>query len=198
MGEGRRPINTKSRKIDSKSEVGYQMDAKKAKEIYRIAAKISDSLPEKYQQQAFLAIYTKLLAEMYRKQATDKKNPENAKSVKSDNNQEEESKLDLILSNSIDYSEYRKTLIEGTWEDRSIVILYVVGQVLDIQGLTAPEFAAIMEKQIGLPQVHRQNIYRALKTSKYFIKSRLSDGKTIKYELSILGKERVDKLSIRS
>lgn len=162
------------------------MDTKSIKKLYKDAAKLADSLPERYREEAFTVIFTRLLrGENPVPIAATKETHPRPKGDSEDKSTD----IDRLLKTPIDYSDIHSFLLTGSWEDRSALILWKINQTLGVGSLIAPDIARIMSKQIGLPEVHRQNIRREMKDSNLFVKTR--HGRNVYYSLSLVGKERV-------
>lgn len=165
------------------------MDLEKIKQAYEESFTIAEEFPDEFRKQIFQELFRINLSKNL------SGNPPKVRSTtfKTPDFQQSNSSVEGILGTEIDYSPFHNAIVKGNWADRAVVILYTLETKLGIAAMSAPDLAKLMKEQLRLPQVYRQNVYRDLRKSTYFIKTKIDRGDN--YSLSVLGHERAKELA---
>lgn len=160
------------------------MEKKRIEKAYIEAEMYADSLPEKYRNEAFEVLFSKLLK--VETQHLEISN-EGTKDTSDPNVAENESQAAVIDGAKIDFSDLYDAILSGNYETRAAVILHRVGEHGFSQSLSVSEIASIMVKKLSIPKVDTPNLRRALNKSRLFLKN--SENGVYRYSLSLYGKE---------
>jgi hypothetical protein len=150
------------------------------------AQKAVKDIPAEFRGHAFQVVFEKLLAS----NNVDSDTPSPKQVASSGKHREQAGIVEAILSSDIDFSEFDKYINNGSWLERSLIVLYIVEQQLGARSLTPPEIARILKDKLRIPSVYAPNINRAIsKKMSHFVRS--PEGQAYKYSLSSLGLNKV-------
>ncbi|UYN89513.1 MAG: hypothetical protein KIT08_10500 [Anaerolineales bacterium] len=151
------------------------------------AQKAVTDIPTEFRGHAFQVVFEKLLASDNVASGT---TPTPKQVVSSGKHGEQAGVVEAVLSSDIDFSEFDKYINNGSWLERSLIVLYMVEQQLGARSLTPPEIARILKEKLRIPSVYAPNINRAISTKmSHFVRS--PEGQAYRYSLSSLGLNKV-------